>query len=118
MNSVNLIGRIAQDIEIRMTPSGKKVATFRLAVNRFNQDDADFINIIAWEKTADILEKYTTKGSQIGVSGRIQTGSYERDGRRIYTTDIVANEIKLLDKKKENQEQYNEPGIRNDAPPF
>ena len=117
MNTVNLVGRITKDLELRYTPSGVATVRFTIAVNRqFKKDgqpDADFINCVAWRKTAENLANYQSKGSQIGVIGRIETGSYENsEGKRVYTTDIVANEIIFLGSKKEENQQ-NDPGQFN-----
>ena len=109
MNNVALIGRLVRDPELRYTTSGMATASFTLAVDRRlsrqkrqeaeanNQPTADFIRIVAWGKTAELVANYMTKGRQIGVEGRIQTGSYEKDGRRVYTTDVVANTITFID---------------------
>lgn len=104
MNSVNLIGRLTKDAEIKSTQSGKTYATLTLAVNRRFRSDgqpsADFIRCQAWGKTADVLERYTHKGSQIGVSGRIQTRDYEnQQGQRVYVTEVVADSVDLLESK-------------------
>ena len=117
MNTVNLVGRITKDLELRYTPSGVATVRFTIAVNKQfkkeGQPDADFINCVAWSKTAENLANYQSKGSQIGVIGRIETGSYENsEGKRVYTTDIVANEIIFLGSKKEENQQ-NDPGQFN-----
>lgn len=95
MNKVILIGRLVADPEIRYTQSGKAVASYRLAVDRpFKQDgqqEADFINCVAWGKTGEFAGNHLRKGLKIAVEGRIQTGSYEKDGVKHYTTDIVVN---------------------------
>lgn len=95
MNKVILIGRLVADPEIRYTQSGKAVASYRLAVDRpFKQDgqqEADFINCVAWGKTGEFAGNYLRKGTKIAVEGRIQTGSYEKDGVKHYTTDIVVD---------------------------
>lgn len=99
MNHVQLIGRLTRDIELKQSPSGISVVRFTLAVNRSfknNQGeyDADFINCIAYRQTADLMAKYFQKGSQLALSGRIQTGSYDnQQGQRVYTTDVVVNQI-------------------------
>lgn len=96
MNKTILMGRLTRDPEIRTAAgeSGTVIARFTLAVNRrFRRDgeaSADFINCVAFGKTAEFIEKYINKGRQICVSGRIQTGSYtNRDGQKIYTTEVV-----------------------------
>lgn len=87
MNTVNLIGRLTKDPELKYTSNGKGNTRFTLAVQR-NKDETDFINCVAWEKTAENIAEYFKKGSQIAVQGAIRTGNYEKDGRTIYTTDV------------------------------
>ena len=87
MNNIVLIGRITKDPELKYTNNGKGNTRFTLAVQR-NKDETDFINCVAWEKTAENIAEYIKKGSQIAVQGSIRTGSYEKDGRTIYTTDV------------------------------
>ena len=118
MNTVNLVGRITKDLELRYTPSGVATVRFTIAVNKQfkkeGQPDADFINCVAWSKTAENLANYQSKGSQIGVIGRIETGSYENsEGKRVYKTDIVANEIIFLGSKKEENRQNNSQNFNN-----
>lgn len=97
MNNVQLIGNLTKDIELRKTQSGKSVVNFTLAVSRtFNREETDFIQCQAWEKTADILSQYCYKGFKIGVTGQIQTGSYEENGQTVYTTTVRVNNIDLL----------------------
>lgn len=102
MNKVILIGRLARDPEMRTTASGTNVTRFTVAVSRpftgQNGDrSADFINCVAWRKQAENIARYCTKGSQVAVEGRIQTGSYDgQDGTKRYTTDIVADNVTFL----------------------
>jgi single-strand DNA-binding protein len=97
MNNVQLIGNLTKDIELRKTQNGKSVVNFTLAVARtFNREETDFIQCQAWGKTADILHQYCHKGSKIGLNGSIETGSYEKNGQRVYTTTVIANSIELL----------------------
>ena len=108
MNKVVLIGRLTRDPELRYTGSNTPVATFSLAVNRNFQNqngerEADFINIVVWRKQAENVKKYVSKGSLVAVEGRIQTGSYEKDGQRIYTTDVVADSVQFLETKAQSQ---------------
>ena len=102
MNSVSLTGRLTKDPEVRYGASGNAVAKFTLAVDRaFKRDGeqtADFISITCFGKTAELVEKYVGKGRLVGVTGRIQTGSYEKDGRKVYTTDVVADRVEFLGK--------------------
>ena len=93
MNKAILIGRLCADPEVGTTGGGKKYARYRLAVDRptkaDGQQNADFLPCVAWEKGADFVERYLSKGTKIAIEGRIQTGSYEKDGVKHYTTDIV-----------------------------
>lgn len=101
MNKVFTIGRFTDDPKISETSTGKKIARFSLALDRMGEG-ADFPSYIAWEKRAELIEKYCRKGHKIGIAGRIQTGSYEKDGRKVYTTDIVVDEIEFLEKKEKD----------------
>lgn len=101
MNVVVLTGNLTRDPELKYTQSGKAFARFSLAVsNSYNREKVDFINCTAWGKTAEIIAEYLRKGSKAGVHGRIQTGSYEKDGHKVYTTDIVVENIEFLDSKQ------------------
>lgn len=109
-NTVMLIGRITKDIELRYTQSGKACASFTIAVNRpyknGEERQADFINIVAWGNLAENLNKYTSKGSLVGVEGRLQTRTYEApDGKKRAITEVLASNIQFLDTKKEKNEQ-------------
>ena len=101
MNTVILIGRMTKDAEVSYTQSNTAIARFTLAVDRQKQGEADFIRCVAFNKTADLLSRYCGKGSKLGVEGRIQTGSYQKDGKTYYTTDVIANRIEFLDSKRE-----------------
>lgn len=101
INNVTLVGRLTRDPELRKTQTGQNVCTFTIAVDRVKGKDgtegADFPSIVAWGKTAEILDQYAHKGSQIGVTGRLQTRSYDdKDGHKVYVTEVVANQIQLL----------------------
>ena len=102
MNSVTLSGRLTRDPELRTTGKGKPVTSFTLAVNKdFGEEGAYFIRCIAWNKTAEFVEKYFKKGSMIGVVGRITTGSYTKDsGETVYTTDVVADRVEFMESRK------------------
>jgi single-strand DNA-binding protein len=101
MNKVTLMGRLTKDPELRYTQQEKAFCKFTLAVNRaYKKDEADFINCVSFGKTAECIGKYLGKGRQIAVVGRIMTGNYEKDGQRIYTTDIVVDEMFFADSKK------------------
>ena len=103
INRVVLVGRLTKDVDLKYTPSGVAMARFTLAVNRTfsNQQgerEADFINCLVWRKQAENAANYLNKGSLCEIEGRIQTGIYERqDGKRVYTTDIVADSVQFLE---------------------
>ena len=117
MNSVNLIGRITRDPELRYTQSQMAVCTFTLAVDKGLSRDkrqemesagkltADFPRIMVFGKQAENVSRYLSKGSQCGVIGRIQTGSYQdrETGKTIYTTDIIADKVEFLDSRNNTQ---------------
>ena len=103
MNSVALVGRLTRDPEVRYSTSGNQmaIAKFTIAVDRDraskdSEQSADFIGITCFGKTAELVEKYMGKGRLVGVTGRIQTGSYEKDGRKVYTTDVIADRVEFL----------------------
>ena len=109
INNVTIIGRTTKDIELRATSSGTNNASFTLAVERnfknaSGEKETDFINCVAWRKTAEIVAQYAPKGSLIGVRGRIQTRNYENNqGVRVYVTEIVADEVQFIDTRNNNQ---------------
>jgi single-strand DNA-binding protein len=112
MNSCQLIGRLTKPVDLRYTPSGSAVGNFTIAVNRTfkNQNgeyEADFINCQVWKKQAENMANFTDKGSLVGITGRIQTRSYDTDNGKRYVTEVVAESVQFLDskgeKKKENQ---------------
>lgn len=109
INNVTIIGRTTKDIELRATSSGTNNASFTLAVERNfknanGEKETDFINCVAWRKTAEIVAQYAPKGSLIGVRGRIQTRNYENNqGVRVYVTEVVADEVQLIDTRNNNQ---------------
>jgi len=105
MNSVQLIGRLVRDGEVRYTTGQNPMAvmTFTIAVDRQTRDkQTDYPRITVFGKTAEICQKYIGKGSKVGIEGRIQTGKYQdRDGKTVYTTDVVANRVEFLDSRRE-----------------
>lgn len=120
MNQVNIIGRLTKDPEVRYTTNQVAVAKFSVAIDRGkdakgNDLGADFPSVTAFGKTAELIEKYVTKGQKIAVMGRIQTGSYEKDGKKYYTTDVIADRIEFLD-KKETPEKKTERETPEDIP--
>lgn len=111
MNTVNLLGRLVRDPELRYTPNGTANCKFTLAVNKnlakdkreeFESQDkptADFIQVVVWGKTAENCANYLAKGRQVVVEGSIQTGSYDNaQGQKVYTTDVLANRVHFIDK--------------------
>ena len=102
INNVTLIGRLTADPTVKVLEGDVKVANFTLAVektykNKDGEKDANFINIVAWRKTAELIEKYLKKGNMCGIQGSIETRSYEaQDGTRHYVTEVLANEIQLI----------------------
>ena len=122
MNNVSLLGRLTRDPELKYTQSGTAVARFNVAVDRriskekrqeaeaANQPTADFISCTAWRQTAELIANYFKKGNRIGVTGRIQTGSYEKDGTKVYTTDVIVESIDFVESKNENAGSGNNQG--------
>lgn len=110
MNNCVLIGRLTRDPELKyLAGTGTATCNFTLAVDRGlskekkqeadakNQPTADFIRIVVWGKQAENAANYLSKGRLVGIQGRIQTGSYEKDGTRVYTTDIIASNVEFLE---------------------
>lgn len=112
MNKVFLIGRLTADPTAGNTQSGKEYARFTLAINRYGSDDADFINIVAWDKTAGSIVKYMSKGRQIAIFGHIKTDSYVKDGVKRPTFDVVAESIEFVGSA---QISDNSPATKRDA---
>ena len=127
MNRIILTGRLVRDPEVRYTQSGKAVASFSIAVDRNRrvadnqQPTVDFINIVAWEKSAEFCGKYLTKGRKILVEGRLQTRTFEaQDGSKKYFTEVVSDNIEFMDSKRQDNEGgysnsgYGHSGYSND----
>ncbi len=124
LNNVVLIGRLTRDPELRYIPnSGTPVSTFTLAVDKNlskekkmemeskNQPTADFIRIVVWGKQAENVANFLNKGKLVGINGRIQTGSYDdKDGKRVYTTDVVASSVEFLEWGDNNQKSSGSTG--------
>ena len=122
MNNVSLLGRLTRDPELKYTQSGTAVVRFNVAVDRrmsrekrqeaeaANQPTADFISCTAWRQTAELIANYFKKGNRIGVTGRIQTGSYEKDGTKVYTTDVVVESVDFVESKNESERSRNNQG--------
>lgn len=138
LNSVCLMGRLVADPELRQTPSGVSVCSFRIAVDRTYQPkgqekQTDFINIVTWRSTAEFVSRYFRKGQLVAVQGSIQTGQYtDRDGNKRTTFDVVADNVFFAEKKAESGETKQGAGydhspdiqgdfeeiMGNDEPPF
>ncbi|CIY22950.1 single-strand binding protein family [Streptococcus pneumoniae] len=121
INNVVLVGRLTRDAELRYTQSNIAVATFTLAVNRpfkneAGEREADFINFQAWRGTADIIAQYCSKGSLIGLTGRLQVRSYEKDGQRRYVTEVIAESVALLESRNSQHGQGNSFQNGNSSP--
>jgi single-strand DNA-binding protein len=107
MNKTILTGRLTKDVELRYTQSQKAIVRFTLAVDRRNKEkEADFISCVAFDKVAELMEKYLLKGAKIGIVGRIQTGSYDgNDGVKHYTTDVIVDDLEFLESKSAKPEE-------------
>ena len=123
INSICLVGRLTKNVELRYTPSNVAVATFTLAVNRTfknenGEREADFINCVMWRHQAENLANWAKKGALIGITGRIQTRSYDnQQGQRVYVTEVVAETFQLLESKGQgNQTQQRQ--TQQQAPDF
>lgn len=122
LNNVCLVGRMTKDAELRYTPSNQAVATFSLAVNRNfksqnGEREADFINCVIWRQQAENLANWAKKGALIGITGRIQTRSYEnQQGQRVYVTEVVAESFQLFKFNKQNNQ--NQTQNHNRQPNF
>lgn len=108
MNKAILVGRLTKDPELSTTPSGVSNCRFTIAVNRRYKNaeggyDADFINCIAWRQQAEFLARFFAKGRMVGLVGSIQTRNYEKDGQRVYVTEVVADEISFVDSKSQTE---------------
>ena len=111
INNVTLIGRLTRDAELRYTPSNIATAQFNIACNRNFKNangeyDADFINRVMWREQAERFCNWTKKGMLVGITGRIQTRSYEgNDGKRVYVTEVVAESFQVLEKRDNTANQ-------------
>lgn len=109
MNHTIQIGRLTKDVELRYTQQGTAVANFTVAVNRDRtangEPEADFHRCTAWDKTAEAIAKYLQKGDMVAILGKIQNRSYEKDGQRVYITEIIVDRIKFLSPRNQQQGQ-------------
>ncbi len=120
INNVVMIGRLTRDVELRYTSNNVAVGAFTLAVNRNFKNaagdrESDFINCIIWNKQAENLANWTKKGMLVGITGRIQTRSYEnQQGQRVYVTEVVAESFQVLEKR---DNAANKSSLDNQMPP-
>lgn len=120
LNSTCLVGRLTKDAELRYTTNNQAVATFTLAVNRNfksqnGEREADFINCVIWRQQAENLANWCKKGALIWITGRIQTRSYEnQQGQRVYVTEVVADNFRLLEFNKQNNQGHSQENSQPD----
>ncbi|MBQ1517635.1 MAG: single-stranded DNA-binding protein [Clostridia bacterium] len=120
MNNVSLIGRLTADPELKRTQSGLAMTRFSVAVDRRvkqgEENQADFINIIAWRQTAEFICKYFSKGQRIALTGRIQTGSYtDSEGKKRSTFDVIAENVEFCDSKNSQKTDTKSIEVENTA---
>ena len=120
MNSVQLLGRVGKDPEIRYSQTGTAVCNFSLATSEKvkGDDKTQWHRCVAFLKTAEIIEKYIKKGDQLAIEGKISYGSYEKDGNTVYTTDIIVNRIHFVGGKKDGHKEPNNQQIPDEDIPF
>lgn len=122
INNVVLVGRLTKDVELRKTPNNVSTCTFTLACNRRftnaeGQQVADFINCVAWRQSADFLSQYASKGSIVGVEGRIQTRNYDGQNGKVYVTEIICDSVQLIGNKS-NENRNNQPTYEPSPPVY
>ena len=123
MNKVILIGRLSREPELRYTQSGTPVCQINIAINRPTAQDkepeTDFINVVLWNKQAENVAKYVTKGGQVAVEGRIQTRSYENnEGKKTFVTEVIASNVEFLQIKKNDTSKTNEENTTEATDPY
>lgn len=117
MNKVIIKGRLTKDVELKSTQNGKNVTSFAVAVNRRyakqgEERQADFINCVAWDKTADFISKYFKKGSEILLTGRMDTRQYDdKEGKRVYVTEVVAEEVEFCGSNNQSSTQNDDENL-------
>lgn len=114
MNKIILIGRLTRDPELRYTSNNTATTSFTVAVDRrFKQEGqptADFISVVAWGKTAEVISKYFKRGNRIALTGRLQTRNYDdKDGKKVYVTEVVTDEVEFVESKKEAEDKQEYP---------
>lgn len=123
MNKVMLIGRLSRDPELRHTTSGTAVCQINIAINRpvaqDKEPETDFINVVLWNKQAENVAKYVTKGGQVAVEGRIQIRSYENnEGKKTFVTEVIASNVEFLQTKKNDTSKTNEENTTEANDPY
>lgn len=108
MNKVQLVGRLTKDVELKTTSNQIAYCNFTLAVDRRFKDangerQTDFINCVAWRQTAEFIGKYFRKGNRIGVCGSIQTRSYEKDGQKVFVTEVLVEEVEFVESQTKTE---------------
>lgn len=112
INRVVLLGNMTRDPELRRTGNGKAVTNFTLALNRYNNDEADFVDCVCWERIAENTAQYCYKGSKVAVEGSIQTGSYvDKDGHNRKTVNVLCNRVEFINTNNSNNNL--QPQINN-----
>jgi len=106
LNKVQIIGNLGKDPESRMTPSGAKAVSFSVAVTeKYNgEEKTEWVNVVVWNKVADIAEKYLRKGSSVYIEGKMQTSKWESDGQTKYKTEVIGFSLQMLGGKQDNQQ--------------
>ena len=124
INRVVLVGRMTRDPELRRTPQGDAVTSFTLAVNRNytsrdGQQQADFINCVVWRKPAENVERYCSKGSLVGVEGRIQTRSYvNSQGQKVYVVEVICDSVQFLETRAARERAQSQPQMQQNNDNF
>lgn len=108
INQVTLVGRLTKDPDLKVTPEGVYLCNITLAVNRQYRNqkgevDTDFVHCTLWRKTAENTSTFCKKGSLIGITGRIQTRSYDQQGKRMYVTEVVAENVRFIGPRREDE---------------
>lgn len=121
MNKTILIGNLTRDVDLRFAAgTGTAVARFSVAIARMKKDETDFINCLAFGKTAETISQYFFKGSKIALEGHIQTGSYDKDGEKRYTTDVIVDRFEFVEKsggQANSNSGYSQQDFSNDITP-
>ena len=125
INNVTLVGRLTKDVELKYTPSNVANVSFTLAVNRTfknanGERETDFINCVIWRQSAENFANWAKKGNLIGITGRIQTRSYEnQQGQRVYITEVIAENFQMLESRNQQQgQQQAQPQQAKQSAPF